>query len=69
MSCSTAHQLYLHVCFKELKTAIFFVACGQPSKNKNMKYQQVHSDKPLSTVMQDLAVVDLDQYNNMLYKM
>ena len=33
-----------------------------------MKYQQVHSDKPLSTVMQDLPVVDLDQYNNMLYK-
>ena len=44
------------------------MACGQPSKNKNMKYQPVHSDKPLSTVVQNLPVVDLCQYNNMLYK-
>ena len=33
-----------------------------------MKYQPVHSDKPLSTVVQNLPVVDLYQYNNMLYK-
>ena len=34
--CSTAHQLYLHVCFKDLKTAIFFLTCGQPSKIWNI---------------------------------
>ena len=28
-----------------------------------IKYQQVHSNKPMSTVVPDLPVVDLDQFN------